>query len=128
MTVVCTHQACNADMNLQATGFNCDHLKYIIEKYIYAGNEERLQNEHEDILISVDFDYTHAGAKLLGLDLGMMLNDSTRIEVLKILEEGTDESELLLLAIQMTDPISDDLDNNLDLLRSFREGVLQSGK
>jgi predicted nucleotidyltransferase len=101
-------------------------LKYIIENYLDAGNEERFQYEHAVILISVDYDYTQAGAKLLGLDLGMILSESTRDQVLIILEKETDESETLLLAIQMTDPISDDLDSNLNLLRSFKEGVLLS--
>ena len=101
-------------------------LKYIIENYLDAGNEDRLQYRHVDILTSVDYDYTQAGAKLLGLDLGMISSKSTRNHIITMLEKETDESETLLLAIQMTDPISDDLDSNLNLLRSFKDGVLLS--
>ncbi|HSW54772.1 MAG TPA: hypothetical protein VLH59_06755, partial [Ignavibacteriaceae bacterium] len=65
-------------------------LLLIIESYLEAGNQERLYEEEED-LVDTNFDFTIAGARLLGRDIAKSFNEKTLIFVLDILEKETGE-------------------------------------
>jgi len=65
-------------------------LLLIIESYLEAENQERLYNEEED-LVDNNFDFTIAGARLLGRDIAKSFNEKTLIFILDILEKETGE-------------------------------------
>jgi len=58
-------------------------ILYIIKNYIEAGNMDRLQSEHSD-LVDDQFDFELTGAILLGRDFANLANHST-LETLKII-------------------------------------------
>jgi predicted nucleotidyltransferase len=61
-------------------------ILYIIKNYIEAGNMDRLQSEHSD-LINDQFDFELSGAILLGRDIAEIANSQTMEFLVNILEE-----------------------------------------
>lgn len=61
-------------------------ILYIIKYYIEAGNMDRLQSEHSD-LINDQFDFELTGAILLGRDIAEIANSQTMEFLVNILEE-----------------------------------------
>jgi len=61
-------------------------ILYIIKNYIEAGNMDRLQSEHSD-LINDQFDFELTGAILLGRDIAEIANSQTMEFLVNILEE-----------------------------------------
>lgn len=61
-------------------------ILYIIKNYIEAGNMDRLQSEHSD-LINDQFDFELTGAILLGRDISKIANPQTLEFLVNILEE-----------------------------------------
>ena len=65
----------------------------IITKYLEAGNQDRLFEQHPDI-IEKEKDYELAGARLLGRDINAITNHNTIRSMLKILESENDFNSL----------------------------------
>ena len=61
-------------------------ITYIIKNYIEAGNMDRLQSEHGD-LITEQFDFELTGATLLGRDISKIARPATLEYLNKMLEE-----------------------------------------
>ncbi|NJD23493.1 MAG: hypothetical protein FIA82_12645 [Melioribacter sp.] len=61
-------------------------ILYIIKNYIEAGNMDRLQSEHSD-LVDDQFDFELTGAILLGRDIAEISNPQTLEFLVNILEE-----------------------------------------
>jgi predicted nucleotidyltransferase len=61
-------------------------ILYIIKNYIEAGNMDRLQSEHSD-LVDDQFDFELTGAILLGRDIAEIVNPQTLELLVNILEE-----------------------------------------
>lgn len=61
-------------------------ILYIIKNYIEAGNMDRLQSEHSD-LVNDQFDFELTGAILLGRDITEIANPQTLQLLVNILEE-----------------------------------------
>ncbi len=73
-------------------------LAHILEKYLDAGNGERLFEEHEDLTSIDDFDYVRAGARLLGRDIARIVTWETKAKIQETLQRETaKESEYLLV-------------------------------
>ncbi len=66
-------------------------IKYILETYIEAGNDDRLYGDDND-LHDDDFDYTRASARILGRDIVRVSSQTTINTVLQILDRETDEN------------------------------------
>ncbi len=100
-------------------------LAHILEKYLDAGNYDRLLEEHDDLVSVENFDYVRAGARLVGRDIAKIGNPETKARVLAILESETDEdSEYRLIGDMIADSAEADegRDNRFDeLLAILRE-------
>lgn len=67
-------------------------LMTILESYLDAGNQERLHDEHADML-DENFDYELAGARLLGRDITASIKPDTVALLEEILEQETREDQ-----------------------------------
>ncbi|MEJ8567665.1 nucleotidyl transferase AbiEii/AbiGii toxin family protein [Elongatibacter sediminis] len=75
-------------------------LGILIRSYLQAGNEERLWDEHDDLLHHEDFDFQVAGARILGRDLARICRKETREKILEILDRELDGDGDLPLVVQ----------------------------
>jgi predicted nucleotidyltransferase len=105
-------------------------LAYILEKYLDAGNHERLLEEHLDLVDVGDFDYVRAGARLLGRDIAKIANPETKRKILEILAvETADESRYHLIQqiVAGSAAVGGDRDKRFDeilaLLRELMAGI-----
>ncbi len=76
-------------------------LAHILEKYLDAGNSERLLEEHEDLTSVEGFDYVRAGVRLLGRDIGRIVRDETKARIQETLQRETAEGSKYLLVQQI---------------------------
>ena len=106
-------------------------LLLIIESYLEAGNQERLFEEEED-LVDNNFNFTIAGARLLGRDIAKSFNEITLIFVLDILEKETGEKLKYRLVEDMlkTKIMKEDSDFEffLKILDSLKSGIQERYK
>lgn len=79
-------------------------LAHILEKYLDAGNSERLFEEHEDLMNIEDFDYVRASARLLGRDIGRIVRSETKAKIQETLRRETAEESKYLLVQQIVQP------------------------
>jgi predicted nucleotidyltransferase len=78
-------------------------LAFLMRSYLDAGQQERLAEEHPDLLEEDDFDYERAGARLLGRDMAKVMSTETREFVLGILKRETDNPKRYRLVEDMMD-------------------------
>jgi predicted nucleotidyltransferase len=76
-------------------------LAFILERYLDARNNERLLEEHID-LVDENFDYVRAGARLLGRDMAAIGNPGTLGRIREILAKEIAEGGQHLLIQNMT--------------------------
>lgn len=101
-------------------------LAFLMRNYLDAGNQERLAEEHPDLLAADDFDYERAGARLLGRDMATVMSPETRKVVLEILDRETDNSERFRLVEDMMDNYSvtgDAFEECLQHLNAIKVGI-----
>jgi predicted nucleotidyltransferase len=113
-------------------GKDAHDLAHILEKYLDAGNSERLQEEHDDLVSVENFDYLRAGARLMGRDIAKIGNPETKRKILEILGAETAEGSQyrLIRAMMAKSVLIDEKDNRFDenlailgeLLAGIREG------
>jgi predicted nucleotidyltransferase len=73
-------------------------LAFIVERYLDAGNNERLFEENIDLIEDESFDYVRAGARLLGRDMAKIGSPDTLGRIREILaKEIVDEGQHLLI-------------------------------
>ncbi len=97
----------------------------LLKYYFQAGNDERLFEQHADLMQAVDFDLETAGAKLLGRDMMKIMSPQTLKAVLEILDQYTDpeKNDRLILAIARRLP-DRKYETALKLLRNLKAGIL----
>ncbi|HEX5412926.1 MAG TPA: nucleotidyl transferase AbiEii/AbiGii toxin family protein [Terriglobia bacterium] len=106
-------------------------LAFIMENYLDAGNYERLMEEHYELVAVEDFDYTKAGCRLLGRDIGSIAKPETRASIQETLQAQTAEIGQYRLVRQMTKhlaPLGEDekrIDQALALLREVITGIIE---
>jgi predicted nucleotidyltransferase len=66
-------------------------LAFILERYLDAGNTDRLLEEHLDLVEVADFDYDRAGARLLGRDIAKIGAPETIKRIRQILAKETSD-------------------------------------
>jgi predicted nucleotidyltransferase len=106
-------------------------LAFILEGYLDAGNNERLFEEHLDLVDVEGFDYERTGARLLGRDLAKIAAPETMKRIREILaKETTDEGRhsLLIRAMMPAGSVSDGENGNrfnqlLILLLELLKGI-----
>jgi predicted nucleotidyltransferase len=77
-------------------------LAFILERYLDAGNNERLIDEHIDLIEDENFDYVRAGARLLGRDMAKIASPDTLGRIREILAKEIAEEGRHLLIQNMT--------------------------
>lgn len=101
-------------------------LAYLLSNYQYAGNEERLFKDHEDLLVKNDFDLERSAVHLLGWDMAKMMLPGTREFVLQILVHETTNSKRFRLVEEMMDPTTrdmDEIDKYIGHLKALKTGI-----
>lgn len=98
-------------------------LGFIMLNYIHAGNENRLWEGDATDLITDEFDYNLASARLLGRDMGQLLSERSTGPVFKILEGQTGERNEYPLVEAMLDNFHGQFETGLRTLESFVQGV-----
>ncbi|HVA41463.1 MAG TPA: nucleotidyl transferase AbiEii/AbiGii toxin family protein [Candidatus Binataceae bacterium] len=76
-------------------------LHLILQNYLRAGNEQRLWDEFGQWTEEETFQYEFAGARMLGFDLGALLDDGGIDRVAGVLSEQVDEDKPGVLAGEM---------------------------
>jgi predicted nucleotidyltransferase len=98
----------------------------LLKQYGDAGNEDRLYDEHVDILEAEGFDFELAGARLISLDAARLVSPETRQHVREILESDALMIELtneIIATSSRTDP--DHAHRCETLVDKLRQGFLQ---
>jgi predicted nucleotidyltransferase len=105
-------------------------LAFILERYLDAGNNERLFAEHIDLIEHETFDYLQAGARLLGRDIVKIGGPETIGRITEVLaKETAEEGQHLLIQLMMpAETLSDQesgkrFDERLTLLRELVKGI-----
>ena len=82
---------------------DAEDLGLIMRNYLDAGNQDRIYSEHGDCLdlLTEEFDYDKASARILGRDIGRLLTDTSRMIVERVLSEEMDQYGADALAMAM---------------------------
>ena len=103
-------------------------ILYIIKNYIEAGNMDRLQSEHGD-LITEQFDFELTGATLLGRDISKIAKPATLEYLIKMLEEeiknGSDSKFIsdMLIGTSVISARDKMLQHNSNILMNLHIGL-----
>jgi predicted nucleotidyltransferase len=97
-------------------------LSLLLATYLRAGNEERLYEEHVALLDEADFDFSAAGARILGRDLAGIAGHQTRVLLERIVDQGIDRAcgEPLLRAMPLR------YEEARRLLEALKKGLCES--
>lgn len=97
----------------------------LLTSYPEAGNNERMFDQHADLIEAADFDFEMAGARMLGRDMMKIMSRQTKQAVLEILDLYTAPAgnDRLIQAIARWLP-DRDYERALKLLRNLKFGIL----
>ncbi|RJG16082.1 nucleotidyl transferase AbiEii/AbiGii toxin family protein [Massilia cavernae] len=96
-------------------------LFFILGHYHEAGNEQRLYDEEFAILEACGFDPSLAGARLLGLDTRLILEERSRNALLAVLEDMRKRERLVVHMAQRFAEFGPETAS--DLLSQFEQGL-----
>jgi predicted nucleotidyltransferase len=102
----------------------------ILKKFLDIGNEDRLYNEHIDLLDEPDFDLDLAAARLLGRDVAVLLTTKTRPIVMQTLSENDPVKGLnrMIGIVDRSENRPDDISDRVKkVLLAFRHGLTEAG-
>ncbi len=104
-------------------------IALLLKYYPDAGNEERIFNEHKDLMEIEDFDFELAGARMLGRDMANIMNRQTKTIILDILTQHADpdSNDDLILSISTALP-GKNYNIAMKLLENLKKGILDSDK
>jgi predicted nucleotidyltransferase len=109
---------------------DAEDLGFIMPNYLDAGNSDRILGEdaeHGDLL-TADFDYYLAGARLLGRDVGRLLTDRSYVPIMRILDDQTGERNQYPLVEAMLSNFHGEFQKSLSMLESLKQGILDVQK
>jgi len=95
-------------------------LFFLLSRYADAGNTSRLYDEAFPILEACGFDPGLAGARLLGQDAGLILEEHSRRSILAVLKEPRKRDRLI---IQMVPDRLASSETALALIEQFEQGI-----
>lgn len=114
-----------------ARGRDAQDLSLILHNYLYAGNEERIFDEENDIFDKIKKEqgdyHKNAGARLLGRDIAKMALPESNKKIIEILEEETKDEGRYKLVEKMIDAYYEsghDFEDNIELLKQVKLGIL----
>lgn len=93
---------CWQDRHYQYPRKDAHDLNLIIRNYLAAGNEERLWHEFVAWTEEDDFNFERAGARMLGHDIRLLLDDAGIERIGAILSEQSDQDTPALLPSEMS--------------------------
>lgn len=93
---------CWQDRHYEAPRKDAHDLMLILRNYLQAGNEARLWNDFVDWTQEEAFDYECAGARMLGLDIGVLLDEDLTERIGGLLREQTSVETPARLPAQMS--------------------------
>jgi len=112
------------DRHLQNTKDAADIHK-ILTTFDRAGNEERIFDRELDLLESVDYDLTLAGAQLLGRDAARIADSAAASQIVDLLNSGI-QVDLLVSHMIATASYEEDADSVARIFDCFRQGYLEA--
>ncbi len=98
-------------------------LGAVLYYYLEAGNEDRLYEEHADLL---ELEFKRAGARMLGRDLSTLLTTQSRPVIAALLQRETAADSRYHLVSAMVGScwfLADEVERGLDLLENLYEGI-----
>ena len=107
-------------------GKDANDLAFLMRSYLDAGNQERLAEDHPDLLDDENFDYERASARLLGRDMAKVMSPETRKMVLGILDRETGYLERYSIVEDMMDNYAangDVFEECLGQLEALKAGI-----
>jgi predicted nucleotidyltransferase len=113
---------CWQDRHYQYPGKDAHDLSLIIRNYLAAGNEERLWNEFVAWTEEDDFNFERAGARMLGHDIRLLLDDAGIERIGAILSEQSDQDIPALLPSEMS---THEPERARALLKALLQEILQ---
>lgn len=113
---------CWQDRHLKRPRADAHDLYLILRHYLEAGNERRLWDVFIEWTSEPDFDYTRAGARMLGRDVRGMLDEAGAKRIAHALETEIQQEGLLKLATEMQ---RDDTDAPRRLLAAWHRGLTE---
>ena len=111
---------CWRDRHLRQPRKDAPDLRHIAVNYLRAGNADRLWNEFVAWTDEDGFDYEPAGARMLGVDIGALLDDDGNRHVCGLLEEQVEPGGAGRLPVEM---YGHDPDRAVNLLRALLAGL-----
>lgn len=114
-----------------ARGRDAQDLSLILHNYLYAGNEERIFDEENDIFDKIkknpgDY-HNNAGARLLGRDIAKIATPESKKKIIEILKKETGNKERYKLVEAMASTYiksGHDFEDNIELLEQVKFGIL----
>ena len=99
----------------------------LLKYYSEAGNDERMFNEHSDLVEIENFEFELSGARMLGRDMAKIMSPKTKGMVLDILALHTDpdKNDSLINAIIIYLP-DKNYERGLKLLQNLKTGILDN--
>lgn len=112
---------CWQDRHYASPGKDANDLQMILHYYLEAGNEARLWDEFVDWTQDDRFDYELAGPRVLGQDIGRLLDPSGRDQLANVLRQQVDTGQPGLMPYEMN---SREPDRAVALLEALLQGLL----
>jgi len=99
----------------------------LLKYYADAGNDERMYDEHSDLVEFENFEFELSGARMLGRDMAKIMSPQTKGMVLDILALHTDpdKNDSLINAIIIYLP-DKNYERGLKLLQNLKTGILDN--
>ena len=117
LKIVCWH-----DRHYRYPGKDAHDLNLIVRNYLIAGNEERLWHEFVAWTQEEGFDFENAGARMLGHDIRLLLDNAGIERIAAILSEQSDQEVPGLLPSEMS---ASEPDRARSLLEAMLKGFLK---
>ena len=104
---------------------DAEDLLFIMNKYEYAGNFDRLYGTEFNLLESENYDTKIACIKLLGKDMVELCDHLTLEKIKQITENEINDKSYSKLVVQMMD-LNDDYDDILNRLINLKETIIEA--
>lgn len=115
------------DRYSQTPGKDAPDLALLLQRYIDAGNLDRLYEEYDSMLTAEEFVLETAGPRLLGRDVASISSENVRTLLLDILRRETDVEHSNTLVNELARYLPDrNADTALSLLSKLRQGIEES--
>ncbi len=112
---------CWQDRHYRAPRKDAHDIDLLLRRFLDAGNEMRLWDEFAAWMDEDDFDYEHSGPRMLGVDMGRLLDGGGRDRMAALLERQVDADAPGALPTEME---ASNPDHARALLVALRRGLL----